>query len=98
MFINGIGRTKFGNINKSLVQLAYEAMSNAIFDSNICITDIDAIYVSNFLGGPLNGQLHLNSIISSLIPGVNIPIFRIEAACASGSVALNQAIIINTGS
>jgi acetyl-CoA C-acetyltransferase len=94
MFINGIGRTKFGNINKSLVQLAYEAMSNAIFDSNICITDIDAIYVSNFLGGPLNGQLHLNSIISSLIPGVNIPIFRIEAACASGSVALNQAIMM----
>jgi acetyl-CoA C-acetyltransferase len=92
MFINGIGRTKFGNLDKSLPQLAYEAMSNAILDSSICITDIDAIYVSNFLGGPLNGQLHLNSLISSLIPGINIPIFRVETACASGSVALNQAI------
>lgn len=74
------------------MELAYEAMYNAIGDSPLDITDIDAIYVSNFLGGPLNGQLHLNSAIASLLPGLNIPIIRIETACASSSVALNQAI------
>lgn len=91
MFINGIGRTKFGTISKSLIELAYDAMFNAIEDSPLAISDIDAIFVSNFLGGPLNGQLHLNSQIASLIPGINIPILRIETACASSSVALNQA-------
>jgi len=92
MFINGIGRTKFGTLSKSLVELTYEAMFNAIEDSPLNIKDIDAIYISNFLGGPLNGQLHFNSIIASLLPSINIPIIRIETACASSSVALNQAL------
>jgi acetyl-CoA C-acetyltransferase len=92
MYINGIGRTKFGNLSKSLIELAYEAMCNAINDSPLDITDIDAIFVSNFLGGPLNRQLHLNSVIASLLPGINIPITRIETACASSSVAMNQAL------
>jgi len=92
MFITGVGRTKFGNLSKPLVELAYEAMFNAINDSPLKITDIHAIYVSNFLGGPLNHQLHLNSIIASVLPDINIPITRIETACASSSVALNQAI------
>ena len=92
MFINGIGRTKFGKLSKSLVELTYEAMCNAIEDSPLDIKDIQAVFVSNFLGGPLNGQLHLNSIIASLLPSLNIPIIRIETACASSSVALNQAM------
>ncbi len=92
MNITGVGRTKFGILSKSLVELTYEAMFNAIEDSPLDINDIDAIYVSNFLGGPLNGQLHFNSIIASLLPSINIPIIRIETACASSSVALNQAL------
>lgn len=92
MYITGIGRTKFGALSNSIPELAYEAMFNAINDTSLGIEDIDAILVSNFLGGPLNGQLHLNSLISSLIPGLNIPVIRIETACASGSVAINQAI------
>lgn len=91
-FITGVGRTKFGTLSKSLVELTYEAMFNAIEDSPLDIKDIDAIFVSNFLGGPLNGQLHFNSIIASLLPSLNIPILRIETACASSSVALNQAL------
>ena len=92
MNITGVGRTKFGILSKSLVELTYEAMFNAIEDSPLNINDIDAIYVSNFLGGPLNGQLHFNSIIASLLPSINIPIIRIETACASSSVAFNQAL------
>ena len=92
MYIRGIGRTKFGCLSLSLPELAYESMYNALDDSNLDILDIDAIFVSNFLGGPLNGQLHLNSIIASLLPEINIPIVRVETACASSSAAFNQAI------
>jgi acetyl-CoA C-acetyltransferase len=92
MYINGVGRTKFGNLSKSLIELAYEAMFSAINDSPLYITDIDAIFVSNFLSGPLDSQLHLNSIVASLLPDINIPIMRIETACASSSAALNQAL------
>jgi len=93
MYIVGAGRTKFGKLDTSLEGLAYDAISKAIDDSNVSVHDIEAIYVSNFLGGPVNGQLHLNSMISSLIPGCNIPIVRVETACASSSSAMNQAII-----
>ncbi len=91
MYITGIGRTKFGISDKTLSQLAYEAMVKALKDSTISINDIGAIYVSNFLGGILENQLHLNSLISSLLPGLNIPIIRIETACASGGAAFYAA-------
>ena len=92
MYITGVGRTKFGVLPQSLQELAYEAMLNTLNDSSISIEDIDAIFISNFLSGPLNGQLHLNSVVASLIPGIHIPIVRVESACASGAVAINQAI------
>lgn len=94
MYICGIGRTKFGILKKALPELAYEAMYKAIDDSPIGIRDIDAIIVANFLAGPSHGQLHLNSLIASLLPGLNLPIFRVEAACASGGLAVHQATLM----
>lgn len=93
MFIIGIGKTKFGISNKTLLQLAQEAINKALDDSGLSIKDIQAIYVGNFLGGILQNQLHLNSVISCLFPGLNLPIIRIETACASSSAALHQAVI-----
>jgi acetyl-CoA C-acetyltransferase len=92
MFIKGVGRTKFGVLSESLAEMAYEVIIESLEDAKLLITDIDAIVVSNFLGGPLNSQLHINSLIASLLPGLNIPIFRVETACASSSAALKQAL------
>jgi acetyl-CoA C-acetyltransferase len=68
-------------------------MYNAINDSPISIEEIEAVYVGNFLSGPYEKQLHLNSVVSSLLPEMRLPIIRVETACASGSSALYQAII-----
>ena len=92
-YVIGTGRTKFGVLNEDMPELAYEAMFKSIEDSNLSINDINAIYVANFCAGPFQNQLHLNSLISSLLPKSDIPIIRIETACASGSSALYQAII-----
>jgi len=93
MYVSGIGRTKFGILKTSLPELIYESIYNCLKDTDLSIRDIEAIVVSNFLGGPINSQLHINSLIKSLLPGnFNIPIFRVEAACASGGVAFHQAI------
>jgi len=91
MYITGIGRTKFGVFDTSLPELIYEAMYKALNDSPIGITDVDAVIFANFLAGPNQGQLHLNSLIASLLPRTNLPIIRVEAACASGGIAVNQA-------
>lgn len=92
MYITGIGRTKFGILDKSLPELLYEAMHEALKDSPLKIDDIDAIVVSNFLSGSVQNQLHLGSLISSLLPGTNLPSFRVEAACSSGGMAIFQAL------
>ena len=93
MYVIGIGKTKFGILNESIVQLAYKAMYEAISDCPISITDIDAIYVSNFLGSRYQKQLHLNAVISSLLPELRIPIIGIETACASGASAFYQGLM-----
>lgn len=90
MYVIGIGKTKFGVLNESIAQLAYKAMYNAISDSPISVNDIGAIFVSNFLGSHHQRQLHLNSIISSMLPELRIPIIGIETACASGASAFYQ--------
>ncbi len=91
--IIGVGRTKFGVLNENIPELSYEAMLKSLGDSTLSINDINAIYVANFCAGPFQNQLHLNSLISSILPKSNIPIIRIETACASGGSALYQAII-----
>ena len=93
MYITGIGRTKFGILQESLPELAYAAISAAIDDAKMELAELDAIFVGNFVGGPTQGQLHMNALIADILPDVHIPIVRIETACASGGAALYQALI-----
>ncbi len=92
-YITGIGRTKFGVLKESIPELAYEVMLKSLEDSGLSIDEIGAIYVANFAASLFQNQLHLNSVISGLIPKSNIPIIGIETACASASTALYQAIL-----
>ena len=91
MYVSGVGKTKFGILNQSIPELSYEAMLKALEDSGRNIADIDMIIVANFAAGPLQKQLHLNSLVNSLLPGMNIPIIRVETACASAGTAIYQA-------
>jgi len=92
-YIVGVGKTRFGPTSKSLQMLAQEAILSALTDANLQPEDLDAIIVGNFLGGPNEHQLHLNSVIAGLFPGLNVPSWRTEAACASGGVAVHQAVL-----
>ncbi len=91
MYITGIGRTKFGVLPRALPELLSEAVARALRDACMAPEELDAAYVANFCAGPFVGQLHLNSLLSSLLGGTHIPIIRVEAACASGGAALFQA-------
>lgn len=94
MYIRGVGRTKFGKSRRSLAELAYEAMYNAMEDSQLDMKDIDAIVSANFVAGPTEGQEHISSFITSLLPGINLPVYRVEGACASGGTAVNMATML----
>jgi len=91
-YINAIGRTKFGNLGKDFPELMYESIYNTFEDSKIRPEEIDAIFVSNYIGEITHNQAHLGAVASSLFPKLNIPVLRVEAACASGGMALFSAI------
>lgn len=83
--------TRFGELwESSLFDLVEEAIFGAIRNSEIDIKKIDAIFFGNMLAGILENNLHSSSRIAEII-GINIPITRVESACASGGVAFNLA-------
>src|SRR3989339_729666 len=87
----GIGQTKFGEWwGKSLSSLMEEAVDAAIASAPCSALDIDFIVVANMLGESTSGQAHLGALAASLLPH-HPPAIRVEAACASGSVALHTA-------
>lgn len=94
--IVGAKTTEFGELwEKSLRDIVVEAGVGAIEDAGIGGEDIDAMYVGNMSGGKFIEQEHLGALIadySGLAKGLNIPSTRVEAACASGGLALRQAI------
>ncbi len=91
MYIIGIGRTKFGKNDKDLTGLMYEAVDKALKDAKIRIKDIDAIFVSNNLSGLNQKQLHLNSLLATILQ-VDIPIIRVESTCASAGATFYSSL------
>lgn len=92
MYVTGAAKTKFGVLQDNLHQLAYEAATGALQDAGLSPKDVQAVFVSNFLGGPDARQLQLNSVLVSLLQREGIPAVRLETACASGGTALFQAL------
>lgn len=90
--IAGVATTEFGELwDISPRQLAREAMFNALKDAGIGPKEVESLFVGNMLAGMLGNQANLGSLFSEEL-GVSIPAFRVEAACASGGLALNNGI------
>lgn len=98
IYVNGAGMTKFGEIwESSLLELAVSSSLQAVDDAGMQINDIDAVFVANMAASTLAGQDHLGSVVASAL-GINKLAFRVEGACASGSLAINAAAAyLNSG-
>ena len=92
--IIGAGLTKFGELwDLSFRQMMIEAGARAIEDAGIDGKRIDAAYIGNMSAGQFIGQEHIASLIADHAGLTPIPCTRVEAACASGGLALRQAVI-----
>ncbi len=94
--IIGAGMTRFGELwDRSLRSMGIEAGAAAVNDANIDGADIDAIYVGTMSSGRFVGQEHMGPIIAeySGFTDRHIPATRVESACASGGLALRQALL-----
>ncbi|MBT4646729.1 thiolase domain-containing protein [archaeon] len=89
--IIGAGLTKFGSHwDRDLVSLSVEAGIKAVHDAGISKEDVDALYGGTMSAGLFINQEHLASKLADFSGFRNIPSTRVEAACASGGVALRQ--------
>ncbi|MEQ1849916.1 MAG: beta-ketoacyl synthase N-terminal-like domain-containing protein [Candidatus Peribacteraceae bacterium] len=91
IYVLGGAQTRFGELwEQSLTDLVQDVVDAAIRSTGILPTDIDTIVIGNMLGGEASGQGHLGAYAGSLLPH-RPPALRVEAACASGGVAMHTA-------
>jgi acetyl-CoA C-acetyltransferase len=90
----GVGMTDFGELwDKSLRDLTVQAGLEAIKDSGFPGEEIDALYAGCMSSGIFIQQEHIASILADYCGLVPKAATRVEGACASGGLALRQAIM-----
>lgn len=83
--------TRFGELwDSSLYDLVEEAIHGVLKDAHLEKEHIDAVFYGNMLAGILENNVHGGARIAEIF-GNHIPMFRLEAACASGGIAFHNA-------
>jgi len=78
---------------RTFYDLIVEAGRGALADARLEARDIDAVYVGSCSPGSFVNQEHVAPIAAEIHPDLRFkPMTRCECACASGSVALYQAV------
>ena len=94
IYVAGIAMTVFGrHPERSLHDLAGEALQGALKDAGCRASDIGVAYYTGMTNGFLQGQLSIpGQVIFSKIGIEGIPVYNVENACASGSSGFNLAV------
>jgi len=91
--IIGIGCTSFGEFwDRSFRDIFVEAGVSAIEDASVQGEEIDELFVGNMSAGRFVEQEHISSLIADYagLAHLYVPSTRVEAACASGGLALRM--------
>jgi len=92
VYVSGIATTKFGELwSASPRSLARRAVFGALKDAGTKVEDVHALFVGNMLSGMLGGQEHLGAFFAEEL-GMSTPAFKVEGACASGGLAVHNAV------
>lgn len=93
VFIKGVYQTSFGELwDKSFGDLLVEAGQGALKNARMEPGGIEAVFVGSMLAERVVEQGHLGAFLSSEL-GINCPAVRIEAACASGGLAVREGFL-----
>lgn len=92
--IVGTGHTKFGKLEQNIEELMMDAINQALKSAHTDISKIDIIYIAN-LSSSFSHQCHLPAVLAKNL-GTNKEIVRVESACASGGLAIKEAVVAIT--
>lgn len=93
VYIIGAGAAPVGeHFGRSLADLASEAVRAAFAQvPDLDVGRVGAVYVANALGEAMASQSQLGAYLAGSVGLAGVPALRVEAAGASGGVALHQA-------
>lgn len=84
--ITGVGTSKFGKQSLSAEELVRAAVTEALDSASLTVSDLDAVYVGTVFSYPGTAHRVLRAV------GIaGIPVFTVENACASGTLAVHMA-------
>lgn len=91
--ISGAAYTTFGELwDTSPRDLVRDAVSNALKESNLQKSQIQAVFVGNMLSGILSGQEHIGAFFAEEL-GLSVAAAKLEGACASGGLAMHAGVM-----
>jgi acetyl-CoA C-acetyltransferase len=91
--IVGVGSTPFGRVaDMGIVDLAVAACREALAESHVDRSRVQALYLGNFVGERLAGQGSLAALVAGRLGLTGIPATKVEGACASGGIALRHGV------
>ncbi|MGE0768529.1 MAG: thiolase family protein [Hyphomicrobiaceae bacterium] len=95
MYVAGVGMTDLGKfVNKSVKDLVREAVTAALTDADINMTDVDGAWFANSRQGQMEGQNSIRGQCALRAMRWEVtPIINVENACAGGSTSFNQAMV-----
>jgi len=92
----GAGMSKFGafpdKTSRDLFVEAFQEMKASI-DKGLDVKDIETFYLGNFSSDQFEKQAHLAPIVANWVGLSPIPAIRVEGACASGGIAIREAML-----
>lgn len=93
-YVGGVGMTRFGrHPNKSLYDLATEAVAAALRDAGVRAADVQAVFYGGATAGSLQSQHFIAGPIAARHAALaGVPVFSVENACASGASAFHLAV------
>ena len=92
VFIIGVGQTPVGeHWDLGLRELGRSAIEDALADAGI--EAVDALYAGNMLGGCVNGQENVATLLADAAGLLPAEAWKVEAACASGAAAVRTATL-----
>ncbi|PYQ22027.1 MAG: thiolase domain-containing protein [Acidobacteria bacterium] len=92
VFIVGVGQTPVGeHWDRGLRELGASAVRHALDDAGM--ETAEALYVGNMLGGCVNGQENVATLVADAAGLLPAEAWKVEAACASGGAAVRAAAL-----
>lgn len=95
VYIAGVGMTHLGKfVDRSVKDLVRESVTLAMSDAGVELPQIQAAWFSNARQGQMEGQNSIRGQCALRSMGFQgLQIVNVENACASGSTAMNQAMV-----